>query len=72
MGFGDTHLEAIEPGKHTIEGKNEIGGFTRMEIEVLEGHDVKVRVGAVPKGCFAVLMWVFPPAPTIVIEIVEN
>ena len=72
MAFGDTIDAEVLPGNHEIVGKNELGKATHLSLNVPEQDDVKVRVGAVPKGCFAILMWVFPPAPTIILEVIAE
>ncbi len=71
MGFGDMFEKEVSVGEHEIVGKNELGKATYLSVIVPESGDVQIRVGAVPKGCFTVLMWVFPPAPTIELEIVR-
>lgn len=71
MAFGDSFSQDVSPGEHTIEGKNELGKTTQITVTVPENGNVNIRVGAVPKGCFTVLMWVFPPAPTIELEMIS-
>ena len=58
----------VEPGPHTVRGKNELGKAEEIEIEVKD-KDVTVHIGGVPRGCFALLMWLAPPAPTIIMQV---
>lgn len=68
MKFGERVVHELGPGQHTIIGKNELGKTTELSVEVVEGEELRVQVGAVATGCFTILMWVFPPAPTITLE----
>ena len=67
--FKESFEMEIAAGEHTIEGKNELGKGTSLRFTAREGGAVTVHVGGVPTGCFAAVMWLFPPAPTIFLSL---
>lgn len=70
--FKETHTHEISVGAHVLEGKNELGKKSEITFEVAEGETVYVRLEAIPTGCFALLMWVVPPAPEIMMTVVDG
>ena len=59
----------VAPGRHTIQGKNELGKTTTFVVEVAEGKDLTVHVGGIPIGCFSIFAGIFPPTPEIVMQL---
>ena len=58
----------VSAGKHTLEGKNELGKVTTITFEVKD-KDVTVHIGGIPIGCFSIFAGLFPPTPSIVMQV---
>ena len=69
MKFKESFETEVTAGRHTLEGKNELGKTTTIELDAREGETVTVHVGGIPTGCFSLLAGVFPPTPTIVMKV---
>jgi hypothetical protein len=59
----------VPAGRHTLEGKNELGKANTFEFEAREGETVTVHVGGVPIGCFSLFAGIVPPTPDIVMQL---
>lgn len=69
MKFKDRIELDIEPGRHTLQGKNELGKANVIDFEAKKGETVTIHLGGVPIGCFSWFAGVFPPTPNIVMQI---
>jgi hypothetical protein len=67
MKFKDRVELEVQPGRHTLEGKNELGKASTVELEVQS--DLTVHIGGIPIGCFSIIAGVLPPTPEIVMSV---
>jgi hypothetical protein len=72
MKFKERVEVEIEPGRHALEGKNELGKANSVEFTAQEGETVTVHLGGVPIGCFSIVAGILPPTPTIVMKVNEG
>jgi|SRR5690349_24957357 len=72
MKYKDRFEMEVAPGRHTLEGKNELGKRSEIEIAINEGETVVVHIGGVPIGCFSWFAGIFPPTPSIVMKVGEG
>jgi hypothetical protein len=59
----------IAPGRHALQGKNELGKVTSIEFDAKDGETVTVHIGGIPIGCMSWFAGIVPPTPTIVMRV---
>jgi hypothetical protein len=62
----------IAPGRHSLQGKNELGKANTVEFEAKEGETVTVHIGGIPIGCMSWFAGIVPPTPSIVMKVNEG
>lgn len=71
MNYKDRVAVDVAAGKHTLEGKNELGRRSEIEFEIEEGETLSVHIGGLPIGCFSIYAGLLPPIPHIVMQVGE-
>jgi hypothetical protein len=59
----------IATGRHTLQGKNELGKASTIEFEAKDGETITVHIGGIPIGCISWFAGIVPPTPTIVMRV---